>query len=100
MKAMVDDVASGTGSGGGTGALAAPTGVGTSAAAASSITSAGPPAPAAQPATPHPTARRVHQSGGTTYADGSNQNMELWNLHVTTTLKQTGANHDVIGASS
>jgi len=45
----------------------------------------------------HTTAGRAHQSGGYAYANGSNQNMGLWNLYVTTTLKQTGTNDYVIG---
>jgi poly(3-hydroxybutyrate) depolymerase len=45
----------------------------------------------------HTTAGRAHQSLGTTYANGSNQNMGLWNVFVTTTLKQTGPNYYVIG---
>ena len=45
----------------------------------------------------HTTAGRAHQSGGYAYANGSNQNMGLWNLFVTTTLKQTGSNYYVIG---
>ena len=45
----------------------------------------------------HVTAGRAHQSGGYAYANGSNQNMGLWNLFVTTTLKQTGSNYYVIG---
>lgn len=45
----------------------------------------------------HTQAGRAHQSGGYTYANGSNQNMGLWNLFVTTTLKQTGTNYYVIG---
>ena len=45
----------------------------------------------------HVQAGRAHQSGGYAYANGSNQNMGLWNLFVTTTLKQTGANYYVIG---
>ena len=45
----------------------------------------------------HTQAGRAHQSGGYTYANGSNQNMGLWNLFVTTTLKQTGSNYYVIG---
>jgi poly(3-hydroxybutyrate) depolymerase len=45
----------------------------------------------------HVQAGRAHQSGGYAYANGSNQNMGLWNLYVTTTLKQTGANYYVIG---
>jgi len=45
----------------------------------------------------HVQAGRAHQSGGYAYANGSNQNMGLWNLYVTTTLKQTGANYYIIG---
>ncbi len=45
----------------------------------------------------HTTAGRAHQSLGTTYANGSNQNMGLWNVFVTTTLKMTGTNYYVIG---
>jgi poly(3-hydroxybutyrate) depolymerase len=45
----------------------------------------------------HVTAGRAHQSGGFAYANGSNQNMGLWNVFVTTTLKQKGTNYYVIG---
>ena len=45
----------------------------------------------------HTTAGRAHQSGGYALANGSNQNMGLWNVFVTTTLKQTGSNYYVIG---
>lgn len=45
----------------------------------------------------HTTAGRAYHSGGYTYANGSNQNMGLWNTFTTTTLKQTGPNHWVIG---
>jgi hypothetical protein len=45
----------------------------------------------------HTTAGRATQSGGYTYAKGSNQNMGLWNTFVTTTLKQTSPNYYVIG---
>ncbi|SHL42452.1 extracellular catalytic domain type 1 short-chain-length polyhydroxyalkanoate depolymerase [Actinacidiphila paucisporea] len=41
-------------------------------------------------------AGRAHQSGGYAYADGSNQNMGLWNVFTTHTLKQTGADYYVI----
>ncbi|CAG7655930.1 extracellular catalytic domain type 1 short-chain-length polyhydroxyalkanoate depolymerase [Actinacidiphila bryophytorum] len=41
-------------------------------------------------------AGRAHQSGGYTYADGSDQNMGLWNLFTTHTLKETGADYYVI----
>jgi poly(3-hydroxybutyrate) depolymerase len=40
---------------------------------------------------------RAHTSGGYTYANGSNQNMGLYNVYYTTTLKQTGTNYYVIG---
>jgi poly(3-hydroxybutyrate) depolymerase len=45
----------------------------------------------------HTVAGRAHQSGGYAYANGSNQNMGLWNVFVVTTLKQTGTNYYVIG---
>lgn len=45
------------------------------------------------------TAGRAYQSGGYTYANGSNQNMGLWNLFVTHTLKETGSNYYVISDS-
>jgi poly(3-hydroxybutyrate) depolymerase len=45
----------------------------------------------------HTTAGRAYTSGGYTYANGSNQNMGLWNVYTTTTLKQTGNNYYVIG---
>jgi poly(3-hydroxybutyrate) depolymerase len=45
----------------------------------------------------HTTAGRAYTAGGYTYANGSNQNMGLWNTFVTTTLKQTGPNYYVIG---
>ncbi|SEO68677.1 esterase, PHB depolymerase family [Actinacidiphila rubida] len=41
-------------------------------------------------------AGRAHQSGGYAYADGSNQNMGLWNVYTVHTLKQTGADSYVI----
>ena len=41
-------------------------------------------------------AGRAHQSGGYTYADGSDQNMGLWNVFTVHTLKQTGADYYVI----
>ncbi|MEU8882517.1 fibronectin type III domain-containing protein [Streptomyces hydrogenans] len=37
----------------------------------------------------HTTAGRAHQSGGYTYANGSNQNLGLWNVLATSTIKQT-----------
>ena len=46
----------------------------------------------------HTTAARAHVSGGWALANGSNQNMGLWNVFVVTTLKQTGPNYYVIGS--
>ena len=45
----------------------------------------------------HTTAGRAYALWGITYANGSNQAMGLWNIYVTTTLKQTGPNTYVIG---
>jgi hypothetical protein len=45
----------------------------------------------------HTTAGRAYALWGITYANGSNQAMGLWNIFVTTTLKQTGPNYYVIG---
>ena len=45
----------------------------------------------------HTTAGRAYALWGITYANGSNQDMGLWNIFVTTTLKQTGPNNYVIG---
>ncbi len=45
----------------------------------------------------HTTAGRAYQSGGYAYANGSNQNMGLWNLFTTRTLKMTGTNYYIIG---
>lgn len=45
----------------------------------------------------HTQAGRASQQGGYTYANGSNENMGLWNVFVTKTLKQTGPNYYVIG---
>ncbi|MFD1657559.1 PHB depolymerase family esterase [Streptomyces caeni] len=42
---------------------------------------------------------RAHTSGGYTYADGSNQNMGLYNLFVTHTLKETSPGYYVISDS-
>jgi poly(hydroxyalkanoate) depolymerase family esterase len=41
-------------------------------------------------------AGRAYQSGSYTYADGSNQNMGLWNVAVTHTLKETSPGYYVI----
>lgn len=46
----------------------------------------------------HTTAGRAHVWGGYALANGSNQNMGLWNVFVTTTLKQTAPNFYVIGS--
>jgi poly(3-hydroxybutyrate) depolymerase len=45
----------------------------------------------------HVQAGRAHDSGGTAYANGSNQNMGLDNTFYTKTLKKTAANYYVIG---
>lgn len=45
----------------------------------------------------HTLAGRAYALYGVTYAQGSNQNMGLWNVFTTTTLKQTGPNYYVIG---
>ena len=45
----------------------------------------------------HTLAGRAYAAGGYTYALGSNQNMGLWNVFVTNTLKQTSTNYYVIG---
>jgi poly(hydroxyalkanoate) depolymerase family esterase len=44
----------------------------------------------------HTVAGRAHQSGGYTYANGSNQAMGLWNVAVTHTLRRTGDNYYVL----
>ena len=45
----------------------------------------------------HTTAGRATVLLGYTYANGSSQNLGLWNTFVTTTLKQTGVNFYVMG---
>ncbi|TCB90269.1 PHB depolymerase family esterase [Micromonospora zingiberis] len=45
----------------------------------------------------HVTAGRAYHSGGYAYANGSNQRMGLYNTFHTTTLRQTAANHWVVG---
>jgi hypothetical protein len=45
----------------------------------------------------HTTAGRAYASFGIAYANGSNQNMGLWNVFVQTTLKRTGTNYYVVG---
>ena len=45
----------------------------------------------------HTLAGRAYASFGYAYAKGSNQNMGLWNVFVTKTLKQTGPNYYEIG---
>lgn len=44
----------------------------------------------------HTTAGRAYQSGGSTFANGSNQAMGLWNVFTTHTLRQTGSNYYVL----
>ncbi len=45
----------------------------------------------------HTIAGRAYASWGVTYAKGSNQNMGLWNIYTTKTLKETGPGYYVIG---
>ena len=45
----------------------------------------------------HTMAGRAYALWGATYANGSAQNMGLWNIFTTRTLKLTGANYYVIG---
>lgn len=45
----------------------------------------------------HTLAGRAYALWGYTYAYGSNENMGLWNIFVTTTLKRIAPNHYVIG---
>ncbi|WP_424531434.1 alpha/beta hydrolase family esterase [Sphaerisporangium viridialbum] len=64
------------------------------------------PTPTVTPTTPpvcvtasnyaHTTAGRAHQSGGSTFANGSNDPMGLWNTFTTHTLKQTGPGYWVV----
>ena len=44
----------------------------------------------------HVSAGRAHQSGGHAFANGSNQDMGLWNTFVVHTLRPTGPNLWVI----
>lgn len=46
----------------------------------------------------HTTSGRAHMSAGYALANGSNQNMGLWNVFITSTLKQTAANYFVLGS--
>jgi poly(3-hydroxybutyrate) depolymerase len=70
-----------------------------SAAATGTTTGTAPPPAACYRASnyAHTTSGRAYQVGGITYANGSNQNMGLWNTFATTTLKMTGTNYYVIG---
>ena len=70
-----------------------------SAAATGTTTGTAPPAATCYTATnyAHTTAARAYQAGGYAFAYGSNQNMGLWNIYITTTLKKTAANYYVIG---
>lgn len=45
----------------------------------------------------HTMAGRAYALYGYAYANGSNQNMGLWNIYINTTLKKTGTNSYVIG---
>lgn len=44
----------------------------------------------------HVTAGRAHTTGGYVYANGSNENMGLYNVFVTHTLKESPAGYFVI----
>jgi hypothetical protein len=44
----------------------------------------------------HTTAGRAYQSGGNTYANGSNDAMGLWNTFTSHTLKQTAPGYWVV----
>ena len=70
-----------------------------STAAAGTTTGTAPPAATCYTASnyAHTTAGRAYVLGGYTYANGSAQNMGLWNIYTTRTLKLTGANYYVIG---
>ncbi|MDH0866857.1 PHB depolymerase family esterase [Mitsuaria sp. GD03876] len=46
----------------------------------------------------HTLAGRAYALWGLTYANGSNDAMGLWNIYLTTTLKQTAPNYYVIGS--
>ncbi|MGW0854512.1 extracellular catalytic domain type 1 short-chain-length polyhydroxyalkanoate depolymerase [Streptomyces sp. NPDC002690] len=80
-------------------AVAADGTVGTSSAAVTATTSGYTPTCTTASNYAHVTAGRAHTSGGYTYANGSNQNMGLYNLFVTHTLKQTAAGTYVIADS-
>ncbi|NDP63779.1 PHB depolymerase family esterase [Polaromonas sp.] len=64
-------------------------------------TTTGTPPPAATCTTAsnyaHTMAGRAYVFGGYTYANGSAQNMGLWNIYTSRTLKLTGTNYYVIG---
>ncbi len=74
---------------------------GTTSAAATGTTSAGSGGGTATCTTSsnyaHTIAGRAYVLYGITYAKGSNQNMGLWNIYITKTLKQTGTDFYVIG---
>lgn len=73
---------------------ASPTASPTPSSTPSSTPSAGPCVRASNYA--HVTAGRAHQSGGYTYANGSNQAMGLYNVFTTHGLRQTGPNYYVL----
>ncbi len=74
-------------------------GAASTAAAGTTLAGTAPPAATCYTATnyAHTTAGRAYNSGGYALANGSNQNMGLWNTFVTTTLKMTASNYYVIG---
>ncbi|MFF4343304.1 PHB depolymerase family esterase [Kitasatospora sp. NPDC001540] len=75
--------------------------VGAQSAAVTATTTGGPGTPQCFTASNYAqvTAGRAHTSGGYTYANGSNQNMGLYNLFVTHTLKETADGYYVISDS-
>ena len=68
---------------------------------AATATTTGTPPPAATCFTSsnyaHTVAGRADPSFGYTYANGSNQNMGLWNIYTVKTLKKTATNYYTIG---
>ncbi|WP_405800390.1 PHB depolymerase family esterase [Streptomyces halstedii] len=80
-------------------AVAADGTVGTASAAVSATTTGYTPTCATATNYAHVVAGRAHTSGGYTYANGSEQNMGLYNVFITHTLKQTSPGHYVIADS-
>ena len=74
-------------------------GAASTAAAGTTLAGTAPPAATCYTASnyAHTVAGRAYVAGGYAFAYGSNQNMGLWNIYLTTTLKMTAANYYVIG---